>query len=94
MGSSPATPDRRRRTSPDSASDISKGCSCRQATHQLAHTFSSETSVIRSSLVIDRVEYAVWGGSLVDRLFVARDVRTIFDYRRRLLAERFETAAS
>lgn len=46
------------------------------------------------TLVLDRVEYAVWGGSLVDRLFVARDVRTIFEYRRKLLAERFEAAAS
>jgi len=33
--------------------------------------------------------YAVWGGGLVDRLFVRRDVAAIFAYRRRRLEELF-----
>jgi ligand-binding SRPBCC domain-containing protein len=39
--------------------------------------------------VVDHVEYAVWGGSIVNALFVAPDVRGIFDYRSRVLAELF-----
>ena len=41
--------------------------------------------------VEDRVRYAVWGGRLVNRLFVARDLARIFEFRRRRLAERFKT---
>ena len=33
----------------------------------------------------DRVEYAVPGGSLVNKLIVARDVERIFAFRRRVL---------
>ena len=32
--------------------------------------------------ILDRVEYAVWGGALMERLFVRGDVKRIFDYRR------------
>lgn len=39
--------------------------------------------------VVDHVQYAVWGGSVVNALFVAPDVRGIFDYRSRILAELF-----
>jgi ligand-binding SRPBCC domain-containing protein len=39
--------------------------------------------------ISDRVNYAVWGGSLIERLFVRRDVVAIFAYRRRQLAELF-----
>lgn len=39
--------------------------------------------------VLDHVEYAVPGGALVHRLLVARDVNAIFDYRGRVLAQRF-----
>jgi ligand-binding SRPBCC domain-containing protein len=39
--------------------------------------------------VRDRVRYAVPGGRLVDRLFVRRDVRGIFEYRSRRLDELF-----
>jgi ligand-binding SRPBCC domain-containing protein len=39
--------------------------------------------------VSDQVHYAVWGGSLIERLFVRRDVAAIFDYRRHRLEELF-----
>jgi ligand-binding SRPBCC domain-containing protein len=41
------------------------------------------------TLLIDRIEYSVWGGALVDRLLVARDVRAIFAYRHQELERRF-----
>ena len=37
--------------------------------------------------IVDRVRYAVWGGALIERLFVARDLARIFDYRKRRIAE-------
>lgn len=37
----------------------------------------------------DHVCYAVWGGTLVDRLVVRRDVTKIFEYREQRLAEMF-----
>lgn len=40
----------------------------------------------------DRVTYAVPGGAVVHALFVGRDVRSIFRYRHRALAERFGSA--
>ncbi len=45
------------------------------------------------TLVADHVLYSVWGGSLVNRLFVARDVRRIFNYRREQLAAIFPGAS-
>jgi len=42
------------------------------------------------TLCRDRVRYAVWGGSLVDRLLVRRDVEAIFAWRRQVLAELFD----
>lgn len=42
--------------------------------------------------VEDRVEYAVPGGRLIERLFVRRDIERIFAYRERVLAERFPGA--
>jgi ligand-binding SRPBCC domain-containing protein len=39
--------------------------------------------------ISDQVRYAVWGGALIERLFVRRDVEAIFDYRRQRLAELF-----
>jgi ligand-binding SRPBCC domain-containing protein len=50
------------------------------------HTFEAEGN---STLVRDRVQYAVPGGWLVQRLFVGRDVGRIFAYRRQKLAEVF-----
>ena len=39
--------------------------------------------------VIDQVEYAPFGGAIVNRLAVARDVRRIFNYRRQTLQQIF-----
>mgnify|MGYP000997374778 CR=1 FL=1 len=37
----------------------------------------------------DCIEYAVYGGSLIEKIFVRRDVETIFDYRNRKMEELF-----
>lgn len=50
------------------------------------------TEVDGGTLVEDRVEYAVLGGALIDRLFVAPDLRRIFDYRQERLRELFDPA--
>ncbi len=50
------------------------------------HTFDE---VAGGVLVCDRVRYGVWGGALVNRLLVRRDLEKIFDYRMRALAEIF-----
>jgi ligand-binding SRPBCC domain-containing protein len=42
------------------------------------------------TLCSDRVDYAVPGGALVDRLFVQRDLERIFEFRRKKLLELFE----
>ncbi len=42
-----------------------------------------------STLTSDRVAYSVWGGALVNRLFVAPDLRRVFAYRRQKLKELF-----
>jgi ligand-binding SRPBCC domain-containing protein len=42
--------------------------------------------------IADYVDYCVWGGSVVNALFVRRDVRAIFDYRSRTLIELFGAA--
>lgn len=42
--------------------------------------------------VVDQVDYGVWGGSLIERLFVRRDVVAIFEYRKRRLRELFPTS--
>lgn len=39
--------------------------------------------------VMDQVQYAVWGGSLVNRLLIRRDVRAIFAYRTKKLLDMF-----
>lgn len=41
------------------------------------------------TLVRDKVEYAVPGGSLINRFFVASDLRRIFDYRTATLKKLF-----
>lgn len=50
------------------------------------HRFSAKDG---GTLVEDHVEYAVPGGALVNRLFVAKDVAKIFEYRKRRLEEIF-----
>lgn len=44
---------------------------------------------VDGTLVIDSVNYAVWGGWLVDKLFVRRDVEKIFAFRREKLLAHF-----
>lgn len=41
------------------------------------------------TLCLDDVEFAVPGGRLIEKLFVRRDVRTIFEYRQSALHRRF-----
>ena len=48
------------------------------------HTFEKKDG---GTLAKDNVNYAVPGGALVNRLFVARDVRKIFEYRTERLLE-------
>ena len=50
------------------------------------HTFDETEEGI---VVGDSVEYAVWGGGLVDKLFVRPDIEQIFAYRTEQLAEIF-----
>ncbi len=50
------------------------------------HRFEASGS---STIVIDDVRYAVWGGEIIRRLFVARDVEKIFRYRKEKLAKLF-----
>jgi ligand-binding SRPBCC domain-containing protein len=40
----------------------------------------------------DRVTYAVWGGALINRLFVRKDVEKIFAYRAQQLQQHFPGA--
>jgi ligand-binding SRPBCC domain-containing protein len=48
------------------------------------HTFAGKD---RGTVVADHVRYSVWGGALVNRLFVARDLQRIFDYRHEQLTK-------
>jgi ligand-binding SRPBCC domain-containing protein len=50
------------------------------------HSFTDREG---GTLAEDKVEYAVPGGALVHRLFVQKDVRSIFDYRAEKLRELF-----
>lgn len=49
--------------------------------------FFEETA--NGTLAIDDVQYGVPGGAIVDKLFVAGELRRIFDYRRAKLLELF-----
>jgi ligand-binding SRPBCC domain-containing protein len=50
------------------------------------HTFEEKDG---GTLARDEVKYAVFGGALVNRLFVERDVKKIFEYRAGKLGEIF-----
>lgn len=50
------------------------------------HTFEEKDG---GTLVVDHVDYAVLGGSFINKLLVARDVARIFEFRRNKLAEIF-----
>jgi ligand-binding SRPBCC domain-containing protein len=54
------------------------------------HTFEASNG---GTIVGDHVEYAVWGGSLVNRLFVAPELARIFAFRRTALLARFTPRA-
>ena len=51
-----------------------------------AHVFEERNG---GTLVKDCVHYSVWGGAIIDRLFVFRDVKTIFDFRQEKLKALF-----
>ena len=55
------------------------------------HTFERSDG---STIVSDRVRYAVPGGELVHRLFVVRDLDRIFSHRKRVLAGIFNEVRS
>lgn len=55
------------------------------------HTFVEDR---RGTIVGDRVEYAVPGGPLVQKFFVAPDLRQIFKYRQSALQNIFAPAAA
>ena len=55
------------------------------------HRFESSRG---GTLVSDRVDYAVLGGRLVNRLLVRRDLERIFDYRTAVLARIFGAEAA
>lgn len=52
------------------------------------HTFTEKDN---GTLVGDKVEYAVPGGRLVQKYFVAPDLEQIFQYRHRVLEELFNS---
>ena len=58
-------------------------------THE--HTFAHRDG---GTVIKDRIEYAVPGGALVQKHFVAPDLERIFDYRRRRLHEIFGSIPS
>jgi ligand-binding SRPBCC domain-containing protein len=50
------------------------------------HTFEERDG---GTLMKDTVRYAVWGGRLVNALFVRRDVKRLFEFRREKLLKLF-----
>ena len=50
------------------------------------HCFEEDAG---GTIVVDHVRYALWGGALVNRLVIARDVAKIFAYREEKMAEIF-----
>jgi ligand-binding SRPBCC domain-containing protein len=53
------------------------------------HRFAAKDG---GTLVTDEVRYSVYGGEVVRKLFVARDIEKIFAYRKAKLREMFEQA--
>lgn len=50
------------------------------------HTFEEHA---KGTLVRDEVRYAMWGGKLIHKLIVKRDLQRIFDFRTQTLQELF-----
>jgi ligand-binding SRPBCC domain-containing protein len=48
------------------------------------HSFSDADG---GTLAQDHVEYAAWGGAMVNKLLIAPDLKRIFEYRKRKLGE-------
>lgn len=69
---------------PDRFVDEQIGGPHRRWTHE--HLFLEHEA---GTTVRDRVHYSVAGGKLIHRLFVAPDLRRIFDFRREKIAEIF-----
>ncbi|MDX1683276.1 MAG: SRPBCC family protein, partial [Phycisphaeraceae bacterium] len=59
--------------------------------HRWIHEHRFETEGDRV-IMHDRVDYRPRGGPLIHRLFVADQLKSIFNFRRRVLAERFATS--
>ncbi|MDB4985184.1 MAG: hypothetical protein JWN04_362 [Myxococcaceae bacterium] len=51
------------------------------------HTFEAQGN---STLVIDHIDYKVFGGSLINKLVVQPDLERIFSYRQSEMAKRFK----
>jgi ligand-binding SRPBCC domain-containing protein len=47
------------------------------------------TDAPAGTVVIDNLRYALWGGRIVDWLFVRRDLQRIFEFRQRKLTDKF-----
>jgi len=61
----------------------------RQWIHE--HQFSPDNG---GTKIRDTIEYAIAGGALIDRLFVAPDLSRIFEFRRQKIAEIFRPASN
>lgn len=54
------------------------------------HTFTDSE---QGTCCRDEVDYAVWGGRIVDRWFVQRDIERIFSYRKAALLAQFDQSS-
>lgn len=50
------------------------------------HTFEEKDGNV---VIRDQIQYAVWGGSLINKIFVQRDLKKIFDYRHQVIQKIF-----
>lgn len=55
------------------------------------HSFVADGQGTR---ILDEVDYSVWGGRVVDRLLVRRDVAKIFDYRHGVISKLLSDTAT
>ncbi len=51
------------------------------------HTFEEVNGMVA---IRDKVEYAVWGGKLTQKIFVKKNLKKIFDYRQEMIQKIFE----
>ncbi|GIS61474.1 MAG: hypothetical protein CM1200mP2_36990 [Planctomycetaceae bacterium] len=57
-------------------------------------TITNSKGIDGGTLITDEVDYAPWGGHLMDRLLVRRDLRQAFRYRHDGLASIFPSETS